>query len=64
MQQNRLFSIISHDLRLLMQVRFSQVFKENGKELTEVKEEFVDAIYETSKNTFFFYFKIYRMVDL
>mgnify|MGYP003651479982 CR=1 FL=1 len=54
--KNKLFSIISHDLRSPFNalIGLSQILKENGKELTEVeKEEFVDAIYETSKNTFF-----------
>jgi hypothetical protein len=55
-QQNRLFSIISHDLRSLLCVEFSQVLKEKKNALTNRKKEFV-IVYETSKNTFYFNLK-------
>jgi signal transduction histidine kinase len=54
--KNKLFSIISHDLRSPFNalIGLSQILKENSSDLAEAeKEEFVDAIYETSKKTYF-----------
>jgi K+-sensing histidine kinase KdpD len=54
--KNKLFSIISHDLRSPFNalIGLSQILKENGQDLEEAeKVEFIDAIYETQKNLFF-----------
>jgi signal transduction histidine kinase len=53
--KNKLFSIISHDLRSPFNalIGLSQILKENGQDLEEAeKVEFIDAIYETSKKTY------------
>ena len=53
--KNKLFSIISHDLRSPFNalIGLSQLLKESSEELTDLeKEEFVDGIYETSKKTY------------
>ena len=53
--KNKLFSIISHDLRSPFNalIGLSQILKESSAELTDSeKEEFVDGIYETSKKTY------------
>ena len=53
--KNKLFSIISHDLRSPFNalIGLSQLLKESSEELTDLeKEEFVEGIYETSKKTY------------
>lgn len=54
--KNKLFSIISHDLRSPFNalIGLSQMLKENQNELEETeKKEFVNAIYETSTKTYY-----------
>lgn len=54
--KNKLFSIISHDLRSPFHslIGLSQILKESSEDLEEnEKIEFVNAIYETSKKTYF-----------
>ncbi|MBE0390809.1 sensor histidine kinase KdpD [Flavobacterium sp. PL002] len=54
--KDKLFSIISHDLRSPFNalIGLSQMLKENQDELDEAeKEDFVNAIYETSTKTFY-----------
>lgn len=53
--KNKLFSIISHDLRSPFNalIGLSQILKDNSEDLAESeKKEFIDAIYETSKKTY------------
>ncbi|MDG2433406.1 HAMP domain-containing sensor histidine kinase [Flavobacterium sp.] len=53
--KDKLFSIISHDLRSPFNalIGLSQLLKESSADLTDSeKEEFVDGIYETSKKTY------------
>lgn len=54
--KNKLFSIISHDLRspFTALIGLSQMLKEDKNDLDEIqKDEFVDAIYETSTKTYY-----------
>lgn len=54
--KNKLFSIISHDLRSPFNalIGLSRMLKENHDELDEVeKKEFVNAIFETSTQTYY-----------